>query len=129
MDINNKKIIKDFFNFLNEQKFKEAFELLDEEMNWWILGSIPVSGNYDKRKISLGLKMLHRNFTGFTFILHTLTAEENRVSVIAESKAIRKANNKSYNNHYHFLFSLQDNKIKDIKEYFDTVHAVWVEED
>ncbi len=124
----NKKIINDFFSCMNEQKLKEGFELLHENLSWWILGNIPVSGYYDKRKISLGLKMLHRNFDEFKFSLSTMTAEENRVSVIMESNGTRKSNQKKYNNHYHFLISITDGQISDVKEYFDTVHAVWVEE-
>jgi ketosteroid isomerase-like protein len=129
MDIsNNKQAVSTFFTLLNEQKMKEAFELISEDMNWWILGNIPVSGNYDKRKISLGLKMLHRSFDDFKFSIGQMTAEEDRVSVILESHGKRKTNGKAYNNHYHFLITLLDGKIKDVKEYFDTVHAVWVEE-
>lgn len=124
----NKEIIKKFFTCMNEQNYKDGFELLADELNWWILGNIPVSGNYDKRKISLGLKMLGRNFEGFQFTLHTMTAEEDRVSVIAESRGKRKSNGKNYNNHYHFLFTVRAGKITDVKEYFDTVHAVWIEE-
>ncbi|HMZ61945.1 MAG TPA: nuclear transport factor 2 family protein [Leptospiraceae bacterium] len=124
----NKEIIKKFFICMNEQNYKEGFDLLSDELNWWILGNIPVSGNYDKRKISLGLKMLGRNFEAFRFTLHTMTAEEDRVSLIAESNGKRKSNGKNYNNHYHFLFTVREGKITDVKEFFDTVHAVWVEE-
>ena len=124
----NKNLVKIFFNLLNEQKMSEAFDMLSEDLNWWILGNIPVSGNYDKRKISLGLKMLHRSFEGFKFSIGQMTAEENRVSVILESHAKRKSNGKAYNNHYHFLLSFHEDKIIDVKEFFDTVHAVWVEE-
>jgi ketosteroid isomerase-like protein len=124
----NKDLVKKFFGFLNEQKMNEAFELLGDDLHWWILGNIPVSGNYDKRKISLGLKMLHRSFDTFKFTLGELTAEEDRVSIIAESHAKKKSNGKSYNNHYHFLFTFENGKIIKVKEFFDTVHAVWVEE-
>ncbi|TGN10111.1 nuclear transport factor 2 family protein [Leptospira ilyithenensis] len=124
----NKKIVKEYFDLISEQKLSEAFVLLADDLHWWILGNIPVSGDYDKRKISLGFKMLQRNFEKFTFLLGEMTAEEDRVSLIAESKAIRKSNSKLYNNHYHFLITLNDNQIVKVKEYFDTVHAVWVEE-
>ena len=129
MDITqNKNLVKEFFTYLNEQKMQEAFAMLSEDLHWWILGNIPVSGEYDKRKISLGLKMLHRSFDDFKFSIGQMTAEENRVSVILESHAKRKSNGKSYNNHYHFLLSFKDGKIIQVKEFFDTVHAVWIEE-
>lgn len=124
----NKKIIQDFFQFLNGSKWEEAFALLHEDMNWWILGNIPVSGNYDKRKISLGLKIIFRSFENFHFKLFEITAEEDRVSVIVESFGKRKTTQKDYNNHYHFLFTIKDGKIYRVKEYFDTIHAKWIEE-
>lgn len=125
--MDNKTIIKDFFNFLNTNELNQAFNLMDESLHWWILGNIPVSGDYDKRKISLGLKMIFRSFESFRFELGTMTAEDDRVSVIAESFGIRKTNQKKYNNHYHFLFTFKDDKIVKVEEYFDTVHATWIE--
>ncbi|TGN17581.1 nuclear transport factor 2 family protein [Leptospira idonii] len=124
----NKDVVKKFFGLINEQKLTEAFLLFSEDLHWWIMGNVPVSGDYDKRKISLGLKMIHRNFDHFTFTLKEMTAEDDRVSLIAESNAVRKSNQKKYNNHYHFLITLSDGKILKVKEYFDTVHALWIEE-
>ncbi|WP_244936805.1 nuclear transport factor 2 family protein [Leptospira brenneri] len=123
----NKKIVTDFFNHLNERNMKEAFALLDDDLHWWILGNIPVSGDYDLKKISFGFKMIFRAFENFQFTLKEMTAEEDRVSVVAESLGIRKSTGKQYNNHYHFLFTLQEGKIRKVKEFFDTVHALWVE--
>lgn len=124
----NKEIVLEFFRFLNEQKMNEAFNLFHEDLNWWVIGNLPISGNYDKRKISLGLKMLHRNFSDYIFTQSTMTAEENRVSILLESHAVRKSNQKKYNNHFHFLFTLKDDKIISVKEFFDTVHVLWIEE-
>jgi len=128
IQVSQKETIKNFFQFLNEQKVSDAVAILSEDLDWWILGNIPVSGNYDKRKITLGFKMLHRNFENFTFTLGPMTEEEDRLSVVAESNALRKSNGKKYNNHYHFLFQFKDGKVLVCKEYFDTVHAVWIEE-
>ncbi|WP_246838254.1 nuclear transport factor 2 family protein [Leptospira meyeri] len=56
-----------------------------------------------------------------------LTGEEDRVSLVAESNGIRKSTGKHYNNQYHFLFTLHQGKIRKVKEFFATVHALWVE--
>lgn len=129
MDITqNKEIVRRFFQHLNDQEMPEAFQMLSEDLHWWILGSTPVSGEYDKRKISLGLKMLHRNFENYKFTIGQMTAEENRVSVILESHAKRKSNGKAYNNHFHFLISFENGKIIKVKEFFDTAHVIWIEE-
>lgn len=123
----NKEICKKFFDSINSKDYEQAFGLFDESLEWHIMGTANVSGIYDKRKISLGFKGLGRSFEGFNFTLAEITAEENRVSIIAESKATRKSNGKKYNNHYHFLFILKEGKIILVKEFFDTIHANWVE--
>lgn len=129
MDITqNKENVRRFFQHLNDQEMPEAFQMLSEYLHWWILGSTPVSGEYDKRKISLGLKMLHRNFENYKFTIGQMTAEENRVSVILESHAKRKSNGKLYNNHFHFLISFENGRIVKVKEFFDTAHVIWIEE-
>lgn len=123
----NKKIVVNFFGKLNQKNMKDAFELLDENIHWWIVGNTPVSGDYDFKKITFGLKIIFRAFDNFQFTLKEITAEDDRVSVIAESHGIRKSTGKKYNNQYHFLISIKDGKIAKTKEYFDTVHALWVE--
>ncbi|TGL88811.1 polyketide cyclase [Leptospira congkakensis] len=123
----NKKIVTDFFRHLNERNMKDAFELLDDDLHWWIVGNIPVSGDYDFKKITFGFKMIFRAFENFQFTLKEMTGEEERVSLVAESHGIRKSTGKHYNNQYHFLFSLNQGKILKVKEFFDTVHALWVE--
>ncbi|WCL50562.1 nuclear transport factor 2 family protein [Leptospira sp. GIMC2001] len=119
---------RSFFQWINNKEYNPAFDLFHEDLQWIIMGTANVSGKYDKRKISLGLKGLARSFENFVFTIHEMTAEEDRVSVIAESHGLRKANGKKYNNHYHFLFRFVDGKIIEVKEFFDTIHANWVEE-
>ncbi|WP_244310484.1 nuclear transport factor 2 family protein [Leptospira noumeaensis] len=87
----NKKIVTDFFRHLNERNLKDAFELLDDDLRWWIVGNIPVSGDYDFKKITFGFKMIFRAFEHFQFTLKEMTGEEERVSLVAESHGIRKS--------------------------------------
>ena len=122
----NKQIIRDYFGFINKKENQKAFDLLSEDLNWWIIGKTSVSGNRDKRKISLGFKLIQRAFESIEFILHEFTAEEDRVAVTAESKG-KHSSGRYYNNHYHFLFTIQNDKIARVKEYLDTEHATWIE--
>ncbi len=80
----------------------------------------------DKRTLSIAIKFLPRAFKGFRFTLHDVTAEENRVALTAESHGTHKSG-REYNNHYHFLMFIKNDKIERVKEYFDTQHAIWVE--
>jgi ketosteroid isomerase-like protein len=122
----NKQIVCDYFTFINKKENQKAFDLLSEDLNWWIIGKTKVSGNKDKRNISLGFKLLQRVFVKIEFILHEFTAEEDRVAVTAESKG-KHSSGREYNNHYHFLFTIQNGKIARVKEYLDTEHAIWIE--
>ena len=58
----NKQIVRDFFENINKKETAKAFEILSEDLHWWIVGTTKVSGNKDKRLISLGFKMIHRGF-------------------------------------------------------------------
>ena len=122
----NKQIIRDLFNAINTKGNAKIGELFSDDLDWWILGKTKVSGHKDKRGMLLGFKLIHRAFEGFQFTLHDFTSEENRVAVTAESKG-KHSSGRDYNNHYHFLFTLSDGKIKSVKEYFDTEHAIWIE--
>lgn len=122
----NKRIVRQFFDLLNAKDHKGISALLADDHDWWILGNIPLSGHKDKRAIQLGFKLIHRVFEGFAFTLHDLTAEENRVAVTAESHA-KHPSGRAYNNHYHFLFWIENKQIARVKEYFDTQHALWIE--
>lgn len=122
----NKQIVRNYFEFINKKENQSAFDLLSDDINWWILGSTKVSGTKDKRLITLGFKMIQRAFEHIEFILHDFTAEENRVAVTAESKG-KHSNGKEYNNHYHFLFTIENGKVIKVKEYLDTEHASWID--
>ncbi|MBK8398828.1 MAG: nuclear transport factor 2 family protein [Leptospiraceae bacterium] len=122
----NKQIVRNYFELINKKENQKAFELLSEDLNWWIIGKAKVSGVKDKRLITVGFKMIQRAFESFQFILYEFTAEENRVAVTAESKG-KHSSGKDYNNHYHFLFTIENGKIAKVKEYLDTEHAIWIE--
>jgi uncharacterized protein len=122
----NKKTVQDLFAAINAQDITKAEAILDEGLNWWIIGRAKVSGEKDKRTVSLLFKMIFRGFRSFAFTVHETTAEADRVAATAESHGEHKSG-KRYNNHYHFLFFLKDGKIVRVKEYFDTEHAIWLE--
>jgi ketosteroid isomerase-like protein len=60
-------------------------------------------------------------------LIHTVTAEDDRVAVEAESRAVNGQNGRTYNNHYHFLFRVREGRVCELREYQDTLHAydVW----
>ncbi|MDM8010931.1 MAG: nuclear transport factor 2 family protein [Parasphingorhabdus sp.] len=59
--------------------------------------------------------------TGLKIIVDDVTAEENRVSVRAHSKAVH-VSGKPYENRYHFLLYFEDGKIASSHEYLDSLY-------
>lgn len=59
--------------------------------------------------------------TGLKIMVDELTAEDDRVSVLARSDAIH-ASGKPYRNRYHFLLRFRDGKIVASHEYLDSLH-------
>ena len=59
---------------------------------------------------------------GLSFTIKGITAEGERVAVEAESHG-RYASGKTYQNYYHFLLIIRDGKVRQLKEYMDTMHA------
>lgn len=126
MEAQNKQIVGALFEAINSRNIASADDLLHPDLKWWIIGRAKVSGEKDRRMIRLLFKMIFRGFKEFRFVLHEFTAEGNRVAVTAESHGIH-GSGKTYNNHYHFLFFLEEGRIVRVKEYFDTEHAIWLE--
>jgi ketosteroid isomerase-like protein len=59
---------------------------------------------------------------GITVTIHSMTAEDDRVSVESETYGVITATGKVYNNTYHYLFTIRDGKVASVHEYMDTEH-------
>jgi ketosteroid isomerase-like protein len=59
---------------------------------------------------------------GLRFRIRSMTAEDDRVAVEAESEGVH-ASGRPYRNQYHFLMVIRDGKVRQLKEYLDTMHA------
>ena len=122
----NKQIVRKFFDAVNRNDTAAINANLHDELDWWIVGAIKISGHKNKRAMGLGFKLIHRVFKDFHFVLEEFTAESDRVAVTAQSHGVHPSGRR-YNNHYHFLFKIRDGLIVDVREYFDTHHAEWIE--
>jgi len=118
----NKEIVVKFFEFISDGKTADAFELVDGNVNWWIPGELPFSGNKTKQEYLQVVSAIKNGFpTGFKLIVTSSISEGNKVASEVESFGVHK-NGKNYNNKYHFLFEIKDGKIVSVKEYMDTLH-------
>ena len=117
----NKAIVRGFFDALNRRAFQHALNMVGENAGWWSLTSRRAKPVRDSvARIRSLASTLTDN--GLTFEVATVTAEQDRIAVTATSHA-EFTDGRVYNNHYHFLFRIQDALITNIREYHDTAHA------
>lgn len=119
----NKVIVRKFFTHLSNGDIDALMSLYDDAFTCWTAGSLPFSGTHPRAVIPDMVSGVTGVFPdGLKFTVHSLTAEEDRVSAEAESLG-KHVSGQIYNQRYHYLFVIRDGKIHQIKEYFDTMHA------
>ena len=97
--------------------------LFDDSYTCWTAGNLPFSGTNPREVVPAMVEGVRGVFPeGLRFTVHTMTAEDDRVSVEAESKG-KHVTGQTYNQLYHYLFVIRGGKIVQAKEYFDTMHA------
>ena len=119
----NKEVVRQFYKHLTAREFDAAMQLLDQDIVWWTNGKLPFSGTHTGRDAVIALFAPLRDLVAeLKFSFGAFTAEEDRVSfeMVSESKL---TNGLNYDNTYHFLFWIQDGKIKRVHEYLDTLYT------
>lgn len=120
---NNKKLVTDFWQTFSSGDFEAALAMLADDATWWVAGSTGLSGTYNKTEFTALLgQVTPMAPKGLSVTPKQLTAEDNRVSVEATSYG-EITNGKTYQNIYHFMFELDNNKISAVREYLDTEHV------
>lgn len=119
----NKKLVAEFWEAFSSSHFDKALSMLADDATWWVAGSFELSGTYTKAQFAELVKGVSTALPqGIKVMPKTLTADEDRVAVEAESYAPH-TNGKIYNNFYHFLMRVRNGKIASVREYLDTMHA------
>ena len=119
----NKKVVTDFWTAFSTSDFDSALGMLAEDATWTVQGKTALSGTYNKAEFTgLLSQVTPRAPGGIKVTPKQLTAEDNRVSVEAESYA-EITNGRVYENIYHFMFELRDGQITAVREYLDTEHV------
>lgn len=120
----NKQTVKHFMDVFSSGDVAATLALMADSAIWWVAGTMPISGTYDKAAFGKLLAGVAATCKGgaIRLVPKAFTAEGERVAVETESFASLN-NGRSYNNHYHFLFTVRDGKIAGVKEYLDTMHT------
>lgn len=120
----NKQTVKRFMEVFSSGDVPATLAMMADSATWWVAGTIPLSGTYDKAAFGKLLSGVSEACKGpIRLMPKAFTAEGERVAVETESLAHLR-NGRTYNNHYHFLFIVRDGKIAGVKEYLDTMHTM-----
>jgi ketosteroid isomerase-like protein len=117
----NKAVVEEFFQAWSESRFDRVSELVDPDGQWWTLAKRKTRSCRDQ---IARIKATNEETVSGTidFIVGPLTAEEDRVAAVVESRAEFPVQG-SYSNLYHFLFQLSQGRIVKAWVYYDTALA------
>ncbi len=119
----NKKLARQFFEDLSRGDGAAVLDAYADDATLWTAGSLPFSGRHTLEEVGpLMAEILGAFPSGLRFTIQGITAEGDRVAVEAESHG-QHASGRLYHNQYHFLMRFRDGKIREFKEYLDTMHA------
>ena len=120
----NKALVQKWFALLSYGRVDEASSLCDPEGRIWAPRSRAESSLHDW--FVAYRQLLDERFPdGLVFELGTMTAEDNRVCVLAEGNGTLP-NGTEYNNLYHWFIEADGSRITGVREYADTHHAFLV---
>lgn len=125
----NKQIARAFCDNISTGQIDAAMALMAEDSTWWVAGKphlFALAGKKNKKEFfELLGQILAMMPKGLRLTPAAMTAEGDRVAVEAVSFG-EMSNGKTYNNQYHLLFEIRDDKIWAVREYLDTMHVAEV---
>ena len=118
----NKEIAIKFFEALSSGS-STYLDFYNDDSIIWTAGDNDIGGTRTKKEIVDFAEGILAAFpTGIIFNITGITAENERVAVEVSGEAVH-ASGKPYNNKYHFLLTIKNGKILELKEYMDTQMA------
>jgi uncharacterized protein len=117
----NKQIVRRFAETFSNCQFDQLADLMADDATYEFPGTSVVSGIYPKAVLLEMMNGMTELFpSGIQLEIKTITAEEDRVSVEAQGSAV-SVSGVPYNNRYHIMYVIRDGKIKEAREYLDTI--------
>lgn len=125
MSINhNKEVVRTFLKGVEERDRPTLERLLRDDGDYWIIGTMPLSGKKSKDEFLSNIGDLWKMVDGpVAMEIHDLTAEEDRVSMMGTGR-MKLVDGRPYENTYHVMARVVDGRITGWREYFDTL-MVW----
>lgn len=118
----NKELVRKFMELLSSGRQDEALAFIDPNADWWTANGTMRPADL----VEISRSVLPYLAAPLDMQLGKMTAEDDRVSLEAHCTGKRK-NGTVYDNNYHFLFTVQNGKIVNVREHQDTRHVaeVW----
>jgi ketosteroid isomerase-like protein len=126
----NKQLAARLFERFTAGDLPGVMDLMAPDVNWWIAGKpgqLPVVGDHDRQRIERLFRRMTAQLKGpLCMTVKSAIAEGDRVAMEVESRG-ELLNGRLYEQQYHFLITVRDGRIADVREYLDTLHvqAVW----
>ena len=124
--VDNKQIVIDFYEAGARGDMDACFALLADDVTWTNIGSTKFSGTFTGKQALLN-DLLGPLFgqlkAGIASKIERLTGEDDIV-VAQTSGTAETVDGKPYNNSYCQVIRIEDGKIAEVKEYFDTALVV-----
>lgn len=115
-----KSLARHFLKAMTSGDIDQVTDLVSEDFVYWVAGSLPHSGSFDKAGFIAILKGVSSVFEGpFSISPTGFIVDGRRIAVEAQSDG-RTVNGKEFRNQYHFLMEFRDGKAVLLKEYMDT---------
>ena len=116
----NKDIIRQWISALNGNDTAAVLAMYSDDIHITTMGNTLISGRYGPEQVKTFVSGVLDVFPkGLNFTVHSMTAEDDRVSVEATGEGVH-VSGCAYQQHYHFLATIADGRIKELKEYLDT---------
>ena len=124
--MSNKDLVTRFVEAMRVSDIDALKAMTTDDFSWWIAGhpdDLQTAGDHD-RAFFLGFfggggEMFPN---GVSFEVTGLVAEGDKVAAEAHLTA-KTAMGSDYDNRYHFLFEIAEDRIRRMREYMDTHHA------
>jgi uncharacterized protein len=124
----NKRLIQAAFEDLSKGDGSRFIDMMAEDIKWKVTGSTKWSKTYESKHgvLSELLMPLFEQFSGaYRNTADRIIAEDEIVVIECHGEATTKSG-KQYNNRYCFICRLDDGRIVEVTEYFDTELATSV---
>ena len=120
-----KQTVTDFLATFSRGDVDGVLDAMTDDGSWWVSGGLEgMSGIYDKAAFGPLLRGATSMYVEGALRITPIAmiADGNHVAVEAEGFATMTSG-RVYQPRYHFLFEVQNGKIRRVREYMDTMHA------